>query len=423
MRLFGFEIQRREAVEGTLAGGDSCASGQAPGQAGGQAARGADISGNITYASGRNSSLTVPAFYRAITLRADTMARLTMQYQRRTPAGNYIIDQGITRGRHINYLLQVEPNAFTNWTTLMRQAEVQRMLNGNAYIYIERGLDGELVALWLCTQGVYNLATNSYTITYYVGNMPQTLHEVPAREVIHLRNSITTPDGFYGVPLLTYAARALNLSATQDQLTLETYAKGGRHKILLQEQAQQNMGLGKVQRKEMEKLRERVQEDLPSNDVLYVPNIASVENISQTFGELELSTMRKLSVADISRFTAVPRTLLGDDSNSSYKTPEAAMLDFYNNGIAPQIAEYEDEFNRKLLGEDGYRTHRFHLCEDQLFRLDRTAQAAWNKSRMETGIMSINELRAEQELPPIEHGDEHYVSTNLRAAGEETINN
>jgi hypothetical protein len=36
---------------------------------------------------------------------------------------------------------------------------------------------------------------------------------------------------------------------------------------------------------------------------------------------------------------------------------------------------------------------------------------------METGVVSINELRAEQELPPIKNGDDHYVSTNLAVAG------
>ena len=220
-----------------------------------------------------------------------------------------------------------------------------------------------------------------------------------------------------GVPLLTFAARTLNLAATQEQMALDTFSKGGRHKIILQEEKQQNMGLGQVATKEMENLRKRIEEDLPANDVLYVPNVASIENISQTFGELELSTMRKLSVADISRLTAVPRALLGDDSNSSYKTPEAAMLDFYSNGIAPQIAEDEDEFNRKLLGMTGWGNHRFHLCEDSLFRLDRQSQGTWNKNRMETGVVSINELRAEQELPPIPNGNDHYVSTNLAVAG------
>jgi HK97 family phage portal protein len=264
---------------------------------------------------------------------------------------------------------------------------------------------------------VYDPTSDSYTVNYYMATVPHMV-TVPATQIIHLRNTITAIDGFTGMPLLQYAARTLNLSATQDQFTLDTFSKGGRYKMLLQEQQQGAIGVGgKVNRDQMEKAREKLQKDLPNNDVVFVPNVASVTNMSQTLGEMELSTMRKLSVADISRLTGVPRNLLGDDSNSSYKTPEAATLDFLSNGIAPQIEELEDEFNRKLLGEAGWGEHKFVFDVTPLFRLDRDAQGAWNKNRLETGVSSINELRAEQNLSPIINGNDHYVSTNLAVAG------
>ena len=406
MKIFGYNLTREsEGMEAQ------------PTQPQGQEARGGDVRGVVTHADRVQSSLTVPAFFRAITLRADTMARLNMQYQKRTTDGHYTCDYGPTRGRHFNYLLQVEPNPFTNWTNFMRQVEITRLLRGNAYIYVERDLAEEVKAFWLCQSGSYDTYTDLYTITYAVGTA-SAMKQVPSCDIIHLHNTITSQDGFYGMPLLLFAARTLNLAATQEAQTLDTMAKGGRHKLILQEEKTPNMGLGKVAKKEMEQLQQRMQSDLPAVDVLYVPNVATVNNITQTLSELEMSTMRKLSVADISRLTAVPRMLLGDDTNSSYKTPEAAMLDFLNNGIAPQIEEDEDEFNRKLLGEMGYGNHRFHLCSDSLLRLDRQAQGLWNKNRLETGVASINELRAELELAPIpEGGDDHYVTANVIKAG------
>lgn len=407
MKILGFTLSRES--EGTTSTPAE--------QPQGSTAHGGDVAGVVTHANGPQSSLTVPAFFRAITLRADTMARLAMQYQKFTPKGNYTIDNGPTRGKHLNYLLQLSPNPMVNAATLFRSAEVQRILRGNAYIYVERDLSMEVKAFWLCPDALYDIYRDTYTIVYQM-EYSVVQKEVPSEDVIHLRGSFLDDSGFYGIPLLVYAARTLNLSATQDQQTLETMAKGGRHKLILQEEKQPNMGFGRVQRKEMENLQGRVQKELPALDVLYVPNIASVNNITQTLSELEMSTMRKLSVADISRFTGVPRAFLSDDTNSTYKTPEFAMLDFLNNGIAPQIEEYEDEFNRKLLGEAGWGNHRFHFCPEGLFRLDRQSQALWNKNRMETGVVSINELRAEMEMEPIgPEGDDHYVSANYIKAG------
>ena len=77
-----------------------------------------------------------------------------------------------------------------------------------------------------------------------------------------------------------------NLSATEDDLALNTMAKGGQKKLLLQEQAQQTLGLGKVNRTEMEKIRTKAAEDLPASDVIYVPNTASVTDISQSAHKL-----------------------------------------------------------------------------------------------------------------------------------------
>ena len=404
MKLFGLNIERREA--------------EAQPKGGAQQSSGQDIQGRITYANGERTSLSISAFYRALTLRAETMMRLKAQYQRKTTNGNYTLDMGYARGKRLNYLLQVEPNPYMGWPVLYQQADIIRMIKGNAYIYVERGLDDEVKAFWLCSSGNYLSGQDAYSITYQVGSTPYSLPKVPSRNIIHLRGSILMPDLFTGMPLIHFASRTLNLAATQEAMALDTYAKGGRNKLLLQEQSAPTMGLGKPASKEMEKLSKRVQEDLPANDVIYVPNTAQVNNISQTLGELELTAARKLSVADISRFTGVPKALLSDDSNSTYKTPEAAMLDFFNSCIAPQIEQDEAEFNRKLLGFEGFGLHRFHLCEDHLFRLDRQAQALWNKNRMETGVVSINELRAEMEMDPIaEGGDDHYVSANYIKAG------
>lgn len=414
MKLFGLNITRTapmEVREAQAQPQNDCGCQQ------GSQAHSMDWLANELNASRSSNCMTIPAVYRAISLRANAMARCVAQYQKRDMVGgNFVMDMGPTRGRHINYLLQLKPNPYIGWTAMMKQAEVRRLLFGNAYIYVERGMDEEINALWLCSDASYLAATNSYTISYYVGNLLMSKTSVPARDVLHIRNEFTI-DGFTGVGTLTYAARTLNLAATQQQLALETAAKGGIRKLVVQEQPAQTFGVGKTNKGQMEKIAGDFARDLGLKDVTYLPNVAGFKDISQTLGELELLASRKFGITEVSQFFSVPRNLLGDDSNASYKTPEAAMLDFLSNGIAPTICEWEDEMNGKMLMEEDFGKHRYHLCENALFRLDRQGQGLWNKSRMETGVVSINELRAENELPRIDNGDDHYVSTNLAVAG------
>ena len=117
----------------------------------------------------------------------------------------------------------------------------------------------------------------------------------------------------------------------------------------------------------------------------------------------------------------VPKPWLMDDSNSSYTTPEAALQSFMTYTIQPAIGLWEDELNAKLLNEWDFGKRRIHLCERNLRRLDPTAQANLDKLHLETGVCSVNELRAAHDMPTIEGGDAHYVSTNLAEVGSEKL--
>ena len=414
MNLFGLHITTQQRETMPTAGGQADPH-EHVGKVG-------DIAPSVIHASGEHSSLTVSALYAAVSRRAQTMAQLPIHYQYYSRKDDCFRDGAAPRDRRLNYLLQVCPNPYMNATVLWRLVEVQRILRGNAYIYVERGADGDIAGFWLCQSATFEPIRRTYTITYYLGTVVTTRDAVPADDVLHFRNTMLW-DGERGVSLLQYAARTLNTAATLDNLALDTAAKGGRKKLVLQEKEQQTMGLGRTPKKEMETIRQKLQQDLwdGNHDVTYVPNVAAIQDISQSLAELELTANRKLSVVDIARFTGVPKVFLGDESNSNYKSMEDAQIDFFTSTIGPNIAEIEDELNSKLLSESEYGLYRFHITEDRLFRLNRAAQGVWNKNRLETGIASVNELRHEQNLPRLADGDTHYVSTNLAVMGSNKL--
>jgi hypothetical protein len=105
-----------------------------------------------------------------------------------------------------------------------------------------------------------------------------------------------------------------------------------------------------------------------------------------------------------------------EDAGSSYKMPEHATQEFLLRTIQPIIRNWEDELNSKLLRPEDFGTRRIHVCELPLRRLDAKGQAELDKLHMETG-WSPNEIRAQYDLPNIEFGDKHYISTNLAEVG------
>ena len=87
---------------------------------------------------------------------------------------------------------------------------------------------------------------------------------------------------------------------------------------------------------------------------------------------------------------------------------------FLKDTILPIIREYESEFNRKLLNSIEIDQE----CEIK-FNMSGFARATMEKrgnfyqQMLRAGTYSINEVRALEDLPPVEGGDQRYLSRDL----------
>lgn len=370
-----------------------------------------------------DAALTISAVYRAVELRAKTESQFQMQYQKLDRAGGNFTPDMWGLGKTLNYLLQVSPNPVMSAPVFFSQLVIDRLMLGNAIAYIQRDVYGDPVALWRATCGGYNALTGTYTLNWYGERGPVTKFQAPARDVIHIPNTYLSSDGYMGLPTIAYAIETLALIATQKQHSLETAAKGGRMKLLISEEKQGTIGLsgGLYSKQQMEDYAKHVQSKLYDNDVVALRGLDKVQSISMSAQDMQLMEMLGMGMDDVARFYGTPRPLLMMDSNSHYTTPTNATMEYMTRTIQPDIREIEDEFNRKLLSPDDFGRRRFHLCEQPLLRLDKETQAKVDEILLRTGVKTINELRNQYDLPAIEGGDVHYVSTNLAELGSEKL--
>jgi HK97 family phage portal protein len=387
-----------------------------PNDASNQQPKGANWEANIVNPRG-NKSLMVPAWFRGVSLRMQTMGQVQIQYQKiNTEGGNFIEDR-YNLGRKLNYLLQVRPNPMMTASQLQEQIEYRKIYYGNAYVFIERTEYGDVKALWLATGGGYNPIMDTYTITYNGVDGPHIDIKVPAKDVLHFKNVFMTGDYYMGLPTLTFAYKALQIAATADDQALQDVAKGGKHKILLKEEKGPTIGTrGRSNPDELRKTAKRFEGDWQSNDVVLLDNVMDPTIISQTAQQLQLLENRGFQVSDIARILGIPRIMMMEDAGSSYKMPEHATQEFLLRTIQPIIREWEDELNSKLLTSEDFGKRRIHVCELPLRRLDAKGQAEIDKMHLETG-WSPNQILAQYDLPSIPNGDKHYISTNLAEVG------
>ena len=369
-------------------------------------------------------ALTVSAVYRAVELRAKTIGQMQMQYQvKDREGGNFVMDvtkprqNQVSFGTRLNYLLQVEPNPMMSAQSMWEQVTINRLMLGNGFIYIERDELGDPKYLWLAECGGYVMGTQTYTISYMSDRGIVKNKIVPASDILHFPNTYRERNGFWGISTLKFAFDTLSLIKTEGQLALETAAKGGRVKGFISEekptQGAGTLAAGLFSKGSTDDYAKEINQKIYQQDIVSLRGLEKFQNVSLTAQDMQMMELLGMSQDDVSRFFATPRPLLMMDTNSHYTTYTNATMEYLSRTIAPDGAEMEAECFRKFLSIYDFGQHRFHLCEQPLLRMDKETQAKVDMLNLETGAKTINEIRAEHDMPAVENGDEPMASANL----------
>ena len=383
----------------------------------GQHVKGGSFGSRIVYARSPEVALTVSAVYRATELRAKTIGQMPIQYRRKdTEKGNFTPwMQGL--GKRMNYLLQEEPNPIMSASSLWEQVTIQRMQRGNGFVYIERDVFGDPVHLWYAICGGYNMMDGTYIITYLSDRGIVERIQVKREDVLHFPNTFRYMNGFWGIPTIQFAAETMSLIKTQKNQALETAAKGGRVKLLISEEkpstTQGTLAFGLMNKGEMNAYAKEVNDKIYEQDVVALRGLEKVQNISMSAQDMQLLEQLNLGLDDVARFWATPRPLLMLDTNSHYNDYQNATMEYLSRTIAPDANDMQKEIARKLLGAKFYGMRDSHMCEKPLLAMDLERQAKVDQLNLQTGAKTINEIRAEHDMPAVENGDEPLASANL----------
>ena len=244
---------------------------------------------------------------------------------------------------------------------------------------------------------------------------------MPRSDVLHFPNTFRTQNGFWGISTLQFAIETLSLNKTLKNQSLETAAKGGRVKLLIGEQQQGSVSpiaMGLFDKSEMDKYAQELQSKMyAGQDVLAIRGLGEVKQISMTQAEMQAIEQVGMTDDDVARFWGTPRPLLMLDTNSHYNDYQNATMEYHTRSILPDTKDMEKEIFRKLIGFEGYGSRDIHICEKPLLAMDPERKAKYYESMLRSGIMTVNEMRAEEDMPSVKDGDIVYVLTNLAELG------
>ncbi len=347
---------------------------------------------------GVSNAMRLSAYFACVRLLSETMGSLTLEL---TDQSNAPVLQ------HDLYGLMGSPNQWQTGDSFVGAMAANRAVFGNGLAYIKRFSTG--------SQAAYELdfyATDLWEVGIDTQGRPAFKingEDVPYANVLHWPGM--SINGFWGLPTLAAGVEVLAMQTESNRSAGRTFANGLRAGGFF-ELPENRQAFNDAQ---LEKFREELTKmALPQNTAKWLPLLPGMKATANNGFRIdpvtaELLQSRYFGIEEICRFMGVPPPLIGHtDKASSW----ASSLDSLNQflvtyTVLPMAIRFENEIKRKLLGRNHQNQLKVKFNMDSLLRTDIVKRFETYAIGVPLGVLSPNDARATENLPPRAGGDQY----------------
>lgn len=312
-----------------------------------------------------------------------------------------------------------KPNSFQTSQQFVQYYLANKLTTGNSYVLLlrdGRGIPNEMHVL--DSRRVEPLVDDEGNIYYRVSpDKIAGLKEsviIPARDIVHDRG-VCLFHPLVGVSPL-FAAGASAMQGARIQMNSDTFfANMSRSSGVLSAPGKIDPAVAKKMQLEWEQNYSKQ----GLGKVAVLANGLKYEPMTITAVDAELVNQLRWVVEDIGRAYHVPGYKLGDLNKVTFKNAEQMASDYLGNCLSYHIQAFQQCFNAAFGLPDDIS---IEFDTDKLFEIETDLRYANHSEAISSGWKAINEVRNEEDLPPVEGGDEPRVQVQYvplsKATGE-----
>ena len=351
-----------------------------------------------------NTALSISTVFAAIRAISEDIAKMPVHIFR-TEGENRV-----PQPRHrLDTLLNFSPNPLMDAMSFRETIIAHAQGWGNGYAEIVRNAAGEAVQLWpLRPDRVRIKKTDDGRLIYEWTNEKGGTQKIDGRDVFHVHG--LGFDGLVGYNVIQYARETLGLAAATEKFGGTFFGNGCnqsgnlRHPQTLSKPAQQRL------REQIEQTHQGVANAhkllILEEGMEFVSNIVAPE-------QSQFLQTRQFGVIEICRWFRIPPSKVQDLNKSTFNNNEQQNINYVTDSLTSWIKRFELEIWNKLLTE-AEQLQGFYAKHNvaSLLRGDVKARGLFYKIMWSLGAFSTNEIRAFEDMNPIDGGDQHFVPLN-----------
>ncbi|MFV0623787.1 phage portal protein [Sphingomonas sp. ac-8] len=322
----------------------------------------------------------------------------------------------VAKAHPLYTLLHNSPNADQSALDFWQFVCVSLELWGDAFARIERGRSGKIIALSpIRPELVKPRRTPDGAIRYRYSDGGKT-YDLGQDEMFHVRGFGGAALG--GMSTLSFGRQSFGLALATEEASAQVYKNGLRPSGVLT--TKDSATLKKDQRDDIyEHVVGRFGGENNGKPLVLEAGLGW-QSIAISPVDGQMIQSRQFSVEDCCRWFGVPPHMIGHTSNStSWGTGlEQQTLGFLIFTLRERLKRIEQAIMKQLLTAAERLTVTVEFNFEGLLRADSAARAAFYSSMVQNGIMTRNEVRRLENLPPLDGGDELTIQSNMIPASK-----
>ena len=135
--------------------------------------------------------------------------------------------------------------------------------------------------------------------------------------------------------------------------------------------------------------------------------IRDIKTLGLSHKDMDFIGSLRWSLEEVSRAFGVPKPLLSDLERATFANVNAAERIFWRNTIVPELRFLEEQLSRMLMPRLGYPdlTLEFDLTAIEALQEDENRRVQREVQLLDRGVLTINEVRRQRNLPDVAWGD------------------
>lgn len=288
------------------------------------------------------------------------------------------------------------------------------LLRGNGYARIRSGPRGPVDSLEVLSPDWCwpDLATDG-TLRYRVHDPLTGRQEiVNSDDILHLKGP--SLDGIWGLSVIAHARTSLGLTIAAEEYGARFFGQGARPGGILTTDQQ-------LKEATVKRIGEQWQELFGgvgnSHKTAVLEQGITYQPVAMTMEDAQFLATREFEVSDIARWFRVPEPLIGITSKGTvWGTGIESMGNhFLTYCLLPWLNRWESIIRAKLILAP--QTYFAEFLVDGLLRADTATRYAAYAVGRNWGWLSVNEVRAHENMNPIDGGDDYLQPLNMQPLG------